>query len=85
MRRPPLAAAGAEERAIVGEVPVHGEPLDAGALRDRADRRAQGAELAVEIDGRIDDALPRLRLAERPLLELVFPRHRDSVNAILFI
>ena len=41
----PLAAAGAEQRAIVREVPVHGQPLDTGALGDRADRRAQPAEL----------------------------------------
>jgi hypothetical protein len=57
-------------------VPVDGEALNARPLGDRADGRAHRAQLTMQVDRRVDDALPRLGLAERPLLELVSPRHQ---------
>jgi len=70
-----VTGAGLEQGALVGEVAVDGQTLNAGTLCDRADRRLESDRI-VELDGRLDDPLPRRRLALGSLLEFVFPRHR---------
>ena len=64
-----------EERPLIREVRVHGVSLNAGPLRDRHDRRPRGADGRVQVDGRFDDPLPRLRLTLGAPLELVLPTH----------
>ncbi len=79
MSRLPVLGAGPEERAVVGEVRIDGVPLDARPLGDPADRRSRGADARVQIDRGLNDSLPRLRLAPRPLLQLVLPIHCTEV------
>jgi hypothetical protein len=68
-----------EERAVVGEVRVDRVPFHAGPFGDPADRRPRGADGRVQVDGGLDDALPRLRLPPGPLLQLILPLHCTEV------
>ena len=56
-------------------MPVDGDALDARALRDCTDRRPRRPDGVMEVDRRLDDPLPRGRLAFRSLVEGVFPGH----------
>jgi hypothetical protein len=69
MQAVPLGTAGFEDFLFVGKVPVHGEPLHAGTLGERADRRRRRPNVFVKRHGGIDDSLARLALPGRALLE----------------
>jgi hypothetical protein len=77
-----VPAAGAQQRELVGEVPVDGDPPDAGAVGDVGDRRRVRADRLMQLDRRVDDALPCLVLALRPRLEGVGPTHGTECIAI---
>ena len=71
-----LAAAGAGECCLVGEVAIDGDPADPGALGDLADRRPGGADRLVQPDRGLDYPLPRLVLALGATLQLIRASHR---------
>ena len=75
-----VAAAGAREGRLVGEVAVHGDSTDPRALGDLADRRPGGADRLVQLDRRLDDPLPSLVLAHGATLQLVGARHANDVT-----
>ena len=60
--RPPVAAAREEQRPLVGEVPVDGRALHAGALRHGRHRGARRPERAVQLHRGLGDAQPSLLL-----------------------
>jgi len=49
--------------------------LNACPFSHHAEGRARGADSAVQIDGRFDDAAARFRLLLGPTLEGIGPRH----------
>ena len=75
----PVLGAGSEERAVVREVRIDGVPLDARPLGDPADRRPRGTDARMQLDCGLDDPLPCLRLAARPLFQFVLPIHCTEV------
>ena len=70
--------AGREERPLVREVAIHGQPADAGSLRDRGDR-GQGPDLRVAGDRRLDDPPPGVILPLGAALHLVPASHVPPV------
>jgi hypothetical protein len=54
----PVSRARAQQGSVVRKVPVHGQPLNAGPLRDRRDRGGGRAQRLVKLDGGLDDSLP---------------------------
>ena len=79
-----LAAAGACERQLVGEVAIDGYSSDAGAVGDLADRCCVGADRLVQLDRRLDDSLPRLVLAFGTAFERVRASHdNDDTDCLL--
>ena len=56
--------------------------LNAGALRDHAERRARRADAAVQVDRGFDDAPPGFRLLLGTALEGVGPGHVISLHSM---
>jgi hypothetical protein len=69
------AGARGQEAALVGKVRIEGVPLHAGALRHHAERRRCRPDAAVQINRRLDDALPRLSLLLGAFFQGVSPGH----------
>lgn len=59
------AGTGKKEPALGREMRVDGVPLHAGALRDRADTGARGAQFAMQVDRRLNDAAAGIGLIFR--------------------
>ena len=72
-----LAAAGTDERQLVGEVTVDGDPPHPCALGDLADGRGRRAERLVQLDCGLDDSLAGLFLAFGAPPELVRTGHHN--------
>src|SRR5438094_111218 len=70
-----LAAAGAGERRLVGEVTVDGHPSYLGTLGDLADRGGGRPDRLEQLDRGLDDPLPGLVLARGSALELIGAAH----------
>src|SRR5207248_7170019 len=70
-----LAAAGAGERRLVGEVAVDGHPSYLRALGDLAHGRGGRPDRLVQLDRGLDDPLPGLVLARGAALELIGAAH----------
>jgi hypothetical protein len=70
-----LAAAGAKQRAIVGEVPVNCHLANFCTVGNIADRRCGNPFRLMQFDRRIDDFLPCLFLALGTLSQSVSAFH----------
>ena len=70
----PVRGARAEQRVVVGEVPVDGQPGYPGLLRDGGDGGRGRPDAAVQGDGGLHDALPRLVHLLGPAAHPVWPR-----------
>ena len=73
-----VAAAGAAEGDLVGEVALDGNPSYAGASRDIADRGGSWPERLVELDRGLDDPLAGALLVFGAALELVAATHLEQ-------